>query len=148
MGSPPLEPATLASQPHLHVQQTQPPAQAYYSAAMEYTSSPQQQDHSMNIDSNPHPTLPSNGFYPFQTPGFTDSIFVTSSYPGDSHRSSTSFDKALPPLPVEEASIHSADVHMMSDHQYEQWPSMLANNGFAQEHAALVVPTFDPRNQF
>jgi len=159
MGSPSMEVATLASQPEqqqqiIHTQQQQQPAQTYFaSSPMDFTtaSSQGQHDHGMHMDNNNHhhQSMPANGFYPFQTPGFTDSIFVNSSFPSDPHRSSSSFDKALPPLPVDDASIHSADVHMISaDNHYDQWPSMLTSNGFASDHGAMVVPTFDPRNQF
>jgi len=69
------------------------------------------------------------------------------------HHSTSSLEKALPPLPVEEASVHSQDVNMLQSQHlsesqagaFDNW-SMLSATTFTDETNAMVMPTFDPRN--
>jgi hypothetical protein len=146
MGSPSMESATLA-----------PSATSYFSSSpMEFTSQPQQheiQQSPMTIDTANLNGV-HNGFFPFaSTPNFNESMFQTSSFLTNPHHSTSSFEKALPPLPVEEASIHSSEVTMLQAHTpnepqvgpFDSW-SMLTGSTFTDDGSAMVLPTYDPRN--
>lgn len=117
MGSPPLEAATLP-------QPSNQNASSYFpSSPMDFTQ-PQQpevqqspmmhmNDHQMNGNLNQ--------FY-FDTNHFNDSMFPPNSFtlPSNPHHSASSFEKALPPLPVDDRQQQQQQLQQHQEHQQHQ----------------------------
>jgi hypothetical protein len=144
MGSPSMESASL------------PPSSTSYFAAspMEFTAQSQQEMHQTPLSMDTNSMNMQSNFFPFSN-DFNPSMFQTTSFMSNPHHSTSSFEKALPPLPVEEASVHSSDVNMLQSHTpndpqvgaFDSW-SMLSASTFTEDSNVIVMPnsTFDPRN--
>lgn len=136
MGSPSMDSATLA-----------PSSNTFFvSSPMEFTSQAptEVQQSPMVMDNNAHMSM-----FNFSSNGFTENMYPTSNFLANQQMTSYT-EKELPPIPVESdvAMLQSQHANEPQAAPFDQW-SLLTSSSFATDDTThMVIPTFDPRNQF
>jgi hypothetical protein len=160
MASPTMESASLPQQQQPQHQQSQPQQQAqqqynqhFMQSPMQVAFTPQQQHHEVQRASMPVHSSPMTEWSPYP-----DNMFQNGGFMHNAHHQSMQpqsmqpyQEKALPPLPPT-----PVDSDMMLPSQvpteaqvtsFETW-SMMTGSTFADDSTAMMLPTFDPNNQF